>query len=232
MLIEQFRYSTDNLGYLVFAGTQGIAIDPGSPGPILDFARENEIDIKYVTNTHFHEDHTRGNEEMVEKTGALFLDCRRVGKGQVITLEGEHLEIIPTPGHTKDCVCFRASGFLVTGDTLFNGTVGNCFSGDLGSFFRSLKILLAFPGETKIYGGHDYVVESMKVAATIEEDNPDIESYLQQYDPNLVVSTLTDELRVNPYIRFNAPSVMNRLQERNLPFKTEEQRFISLMENF
>lgn len=232
MLIEQFRYSTDNLGYLVFAGTQGIAIDPGNPGPILDFARENEIDIRYVTNTHFHEDHTQGNGEMIEKTDARFLDCRRVGEGQVITLEGERLEIIPTPGHTMDCVCFRASGFLVTGDTLFNGTVGNCFSGDLGSFFRSLKILLSFPGETKIYGGHDYVVESMKVAAAMEEDNPDIESYLRHYDPALVVSTLTDELRVNPYIRFNAPFVMNRLQERNLPFKTEEQRFISLMENY
>ncbi len=232
MNIEQFRYSADNLGYLVFSGSQGIAVDAGNPDLIQAFARENKIDIRYVTNTHFHADHIGGNDALVKKTGARFLDCRRVEDGQVITLEGERLEIIPTPGHTKECVCFRASGFLVTGDTLFNGTVGNCFTGDLKTFFRSIKTLMAFPGQTKIYAGHDYVVESMKVAAAMEEDNPDIEGYLQNYDPTLVVSTLADELRVNPYIRFNAPSVINRLQERNLPFKTEEQRFISLMENY
>jgi len=231
MFIKQFRYSTDNLGYLVFSGTQGVAIDGGNP-ELLNFARNRGIALKYVSNTHSHQDHTCGNTFLLEKTQADFIDCRSAGKGDVITLDGEEVEIIPTPGHTEDSVCFKTNGFLVTGDTLFNGTVGNCFSGDLSGFFRSLKILLAFPGETKIYAGHDYVQESMKMASSIEEDNSDIEAYLQKYDPKLVVSTLADELRVNPYIRFNAPSMINRLQKRTMPFKTEEQRFISIMENY
>ena len=54
-------------------------------------------------------------------------------------------------------------------------TIGNCFSGDLARFFVSLKTLMAFPMETKIYAGHDYVQEAMKMAASIEQDNPDIE---------------------------------------------------------
>ncbi|MBA3013238.1 MAG: hydroxyacylglutathione hydrolase [Proteobacteria bacterium] len=232
MLIKQFRYSTDNLGYLVFSGNQGIAIDAGNPADIIDFAREHGITVKYVTNTHFHHDHTCGNAVLLETTDAEFIDCRKVKAGQTIVLDDGSLEIIVTPGHTEDSVCFRASDFLVTGDTLFNGTVGNCFSGDLKGFFRSLKRLLAFPPETKIFAGHDYVMESMKVAAAIEEDNPDIAVYLQKYTPRLVVSTLADELRVNPYVRFNAPSMMNRLQKRTMPFKTEEQRFISIMEIF
>ncbi|MCP3940448.1 MAG: MBL fold metallo-hydrolase [Desulfobacteraceae bacterium] len=230
MFIKQFRYSTDNLGYLVFSDTQGVAIDGGNPGDIFDFAGDNGIEIKYVTNTHFHQDHTCGNAALLEKTGAKFIDCRRVKDGRIISLDGEKLEIIPTPGHTEDDVCFKAGDFLVTGDTLFNGTVGNCFSGDLGGFFRSLKRLLAFPGETKIYAGHDYVQESMKLASTIEENNSDIEDYLQKYDPRLVVSTLGDELRVNPYVRFNAPGMIDLLRDKTMPCKTEEQRFIAIME--
>lgn len=223
------------MGYLVFSDTQGIAqgvvIDGGNPDDIVDFAKARGIDIKYVTNTHYHQDHTCGNAGLLEKiTTAQFIDCRRVRQGQVIDLDGETLEIFLTPGHTESDVCFKADDFLVTGDTLFNGTVGNCFSGDLGRFFTSLKTLMAFPMETKIYAGHDYVQEAMKMAASIEEDNTDIEAYLQKYDPRLVVSTLEDELRVNPYLRFNAPSMMADLEKRKMPGTTEEQRFFSIME--
>ncbi len=230
MFIKQFKYSRDNLGYLVFSDTTGIAIDGGNPGGILDFARKNNIKIKYVTNTHLHQDHTFGNKELLEKTRARFMDSSRVVPGQIIKLDDEDLEIILSPGHTQDSVCFKADDFLVTGDTLFNGTVGNCFSGDLSGFFRSLKVLMAFPGETKIYSGHDYVLESLKIAAGIEKDNPDIVPYLQKYDPSLVFSTLKDELKINPYIRFNAPSMIHRLEEKKMPCSTEEQRFFSIME--
>ena len=219
------------MGYLAFSDTQGVVIDGGNPDYIVDFAKDRGIDIKYVTNTHYHQDHTCGNTGLLEKNPkAQFIDCRRVRAGQVIDLEGENLEIFLTPGHTQKDVCFKASDFLVTGDTLFNGTVGNCFSGDLGRFFTSLKTLMAFPMETKIYAGHDYVQESMKMAASIEEDNPDIGAYLERYDPRLVVSTLADEMRVNPYLRFNAPGMMTRLEKRKMPLATEEQRFFSIME--
>jgi hydroxyacylglutathione hydrolase len=230
MRIKQFKYSRDNLGYLVFADTQGVAIDGGDPDGIIEFAKEKGITIKYVTNTHSHGDHTSGNKRLLEKTGADFIDCSKIGEGGVITLDGESIEIIPTPGHSHDDVCFKADAFLVTGDTLFNGTVGNCFSGDLSGFFRSLKKLMDLPGKTKIYAGHDYVQESMGIAATLEENNPDIKAYLEKYDPDLVVSTLKDELLVNPYIRFNAPKIIKDLEKKNMPLKTEEERFLSIME--
>jgi hydroxyacylglutathione hydrolase len=235
MFIKQFRYSTDNLGYLVFSDTQGIAqgvaIDGGTPDEISDFAKARGIDIRYVTNTHYHQDHTCGNTGLLKKNPrARFIDCRSVRQGQLIDLDGESLEILLTPGHTENDVCFSAGDFLVTGDTLFNGTVGNCFSGDLARFFVSLKTLMAFPMETKIYAGHDYVQESMKMAASIEQDNPDIEAYLERYDPRLVVSTLGDEMRVNPYLRFNATGMITRLEASKMPLSTEQQRFFSIME--
>jgi hydroxyacylglutathione hydrolase len=232
MFIRQVKYSKDNLGYLVYSASEGIAIDAGGVEDILFFAEKNDIRIKYVSNTHSHPDHTPGNLALLQRTGARFIDCTQIHSDQVLKLDQEVLNIIPTPGHTEDSVTFIAEDFMVTGDTLFNGTVGNCFTGDLKTFFSSLKRLISFPGHTKIYGGHDYVTESMEMAKAIEKDNPDIGEYMGKYDPLLIVSTLDDELRANPYIRFNAPSMINILKKRNLPANTEFERFKSIMENF
>jgi hydroxyacylglutathione hydrolase len=91
---------------------------------------------------------------------------------------------------------------------------------------------MALPGKTQIFSGHDYVLESMAAAKTMEKDNPHIEEYINMYNPGLIVSTLDDELRANPYIRFNAPSMINNLLKRNLPASTELERFKSIMEVF
>ncbi len=140
------------------------------------------------------------------------------------------LEIFHTPGHTEDSVSFKADDFLITGDTLFNGTVGNCFSGDLNGFFLSLKRIIALPENINTYAGHDYVLESMEIAQTIEKENPYIDKYIKNYNPELIVSGLHEELMVNPYIRFNSPAVIQNLEKKNMPVKTEFDRFKSVME--
>lgn len=230
MIVQQFRYSTDNLGYLVYSAREGIAIDAGDVAAVLAFGEKNNIHIKYVTNTHSHYDHTSGNEELLKKTTAEFIDCRNIKSDQTIQLDHEILEVFHTPGHTEDSVTFKADDFLITGDTLFNGTIGNCFSGDLNAFFQSLKRLISLPKDTKVYGGHDYVIDSMKMAKIIEKENPYIETYIKQYHPGLIVTTLEDELRANPYVRFNAQSMIHNLQKRNIPTHTEFDRFNAIME--
>lgn len=232
MKIKQFRYAADNLGYLVFSGKSGIAVDAGAVEETLGFAGQHGIRIEYVANTHSHHDHTAGNEPLLQKTGAQFINCADITSGRSIPVGTEILNVFPTPGHTRDCVTFHADDFLVTGDTLFNGTVGNCFSGDLKAFFASLKRLTAFPGNTKVYAGHDYVVESVRLAEQIEPDNMFLKTYLDRYDPALIVSSIKDELKANPYLRFNAPTVICRLEEKKLPAATEFDRFHSLMMHF
>ena len=82
---------------------------------------------------------------------------------------------------------------------MFNGTIGNCFSGNLAAFYRSLRRLMAFAPATKIFAGHDYVRESMAFARSLEPENVRIQEYLAAYDPDgVVVSTLADELAANP----------------------------------
>ncbi|MDD9305039.1 MAG: MBL fold metallo-hydrolase [Desulfobacter sp.] len=231
MKIEQFRYSQDNLAYLVYTKSSGIVIDGGDPEAILAFARPRGIHIVFITNTHSHPDHTSGNARLIEKTDAVFMDCRSLTQGQVLALDnGQGLEVMLTPGHTTDSVCFKGTGFLVTGDTLFNATVGNCFSGDLEAFFHSLKQIMALDKKTKIFAGHDYVMESLAVALSIDPENPEIEIYKNAYQNEFVFSCLADELKVNPYLRFNAPSMVKGLEKKNLPRQTEYLRFSSIME--
>jgi hydroxyacylglutathione hydrolase len=118
---------------------------------------------------------------------------------------------------------------MVTGDTLFNGTVGNCFSGDLKGFYHSIKHLLSFPDETIVYAGHDYVTDSMVVAKRLEPENPDIDRFLTDYRPEHVLSTLAEERKINPYLRFNEPEIIAFLKQQGLPVGTEFERWESIM---
>ncbi|MCG8567482.1 MAG: hydroxyacylglutathione hydrolase [Desulfobacterales bacterium] len=232
MEIKQFKYSHDNFGYLVYSGDRGVAIDMGAPEQLTAFTAAHGITVTMVTNTHNHHDHTPGNGETLEKTGAEFVDCRSFNQGQILDINGEKLEVILTPGHTEDSVCFAAQGFMVTGDTLFNGTVGNCFSGDLDAFYHSLKRLMAYPPETLVYSGHDYVKESLNWAAGIDGHTPEIRAYMDKYDPDHVVSTLAQEMEVNPYLQFDSPKMTARLEKENAITATSLDRFKAIMEIF
>ena len=229
MKVKQFRYARDNLGYLVYSERFAMAIDGGAAGPMLAFASGCELTLRFVTNTHSHADHTVGNRCLLAETGAVYLDRNALLTTGKVEMEGETVEVINTPGHSRDSVSFYTGEVLIAGDTLFNGTVGNCFSGDMEAFLHSLKKLLALPVDTVVYAGHDYVKESMAVAKSIEPDNPHIDEFLCRYDHGLVRSTLAEELRVNPYIRFNDEEIITVLVQRGLPVATEFQRWKSIM---
>ena len=226
--LEQFRCG-DNLSYLLYGQREALAIDGVAWEDILAFLAAHGLSLACLTNTHGHYDHTAGNDHLQRHTGAQLLEHHAFPDGATIALEGAAVRIYRTPGHTADSVCFHTGGILITGDTLFNGTVGNCFSGDLPAFFRSLKRLMALPAATLVYAGHDYVRDSLAMAGQLEPDNPDLERYRQAYDPGHVCSTLAEELKVNPYLRFNAPAIVSLLREHNLPAATEEERWLSLM---
>lgn len=230
MNVKQFRYSADNLGYLVYGTETAVAIDGGAVNEMISFTSENNLTIRYVTNTHSHYDHVSGNTSLLHKTGAEFLDCRDIRNNGHIDIDGEKLLIHYTPGHMDDCLTFQAGNILITGDTLFNGTVGTCFSGDMKGFLKSINFLTSFPGDTIIYSGHDYVRESMAFARTIDKDNPEIDRYLENHDPYHVVSTLNDEFKANPFVRYNDDSMIAIMKQRGLPVETEYDRWKSLMD--
>lgn len=226
--IEQFRYG-DNLAYLVYGKTQAMAVDGGAWQDILAFLDRAKRTLKYVTNTHRHYDHTPGDDALLKKTKAAYLDCATLADGAEILVDGEAVTVYRTPGHSLDSVCFHTGNILITGDTLFNGTVGNCFSGDLKGFFESVRRLMALPDDTRVFAGHDYVRDSLAFARHLEPHNQDIERFRQSCDPDFLYSTLAQERKINPYLRFNEEPVIRLLKARGLPHATEWERWQSLM---
>jgi len=229
MRIKQFRYSQNNLGYLVYSPQTAVAVDGGAVDDIITFADRNSLKIKYIANTHNHYDHMEGTESLLKKTGAEYLSNLKLRKEQSLTVDDEVIKIYHTPGHTMDSIVFHHENFLISGDTLFNGTIGNCYSGDMESYFKSLKFILTLPPGTIIYPGHDLIKYSMGIAANMDPDNERIELFLKNYDPNHIFSSLKDELRINPFIRFNDPHLIEMLKDRDLPAATEFERWKSLM---
>lgn len=229
MNIKQFRYGADNLGYLVYGSKTAMAIDGGATDAILAFIRDRHLDLMYVTNTHSHMDHTLGNSELLNYPGTILLDRKTLLEKSGVGIDGESIRVIKTPGHTNDSVSFHFDAVLITGDTLFNGKVGRCFTGDLRAFLTSIKTLLEFPEATLIYAGHDYVEEYMDFARRLEPDNPYIDPYLKQYDPDHVCSTLGDEMKVNPFLRFNDEKIIAILNGKRLSTGVEFERWQSLI---
>ena len=229
MNVRQFQYFEDNLGYLVYGKEDAIAVDGGAVDEILSFVESKGLKLKYVVNTHTHPDHTSGNKSLIDKTGAVFISIDTLINNKEIELEKEKIVICHTPGHSNDSIIFYFDNILLTGDTLLNGKAGRCFTGDLKGFLKSIKHIMTFPENTLIYGGHNYVEEYMETAIKIEPDNKYIDDYVEKYDPLHVYSTLEEELKVNPSLRFNDKKMITILKSRDLPTETEYDRWSSIV---
>jgi hydroxyacylglutathione hydrolase len=81
-----------------------------------------------------------------------------VGDGTVFTFGQLTFRVIATPGHTPGCVCFyfEKEGVLLTGDTLFQDSVGRTDlpGGDSRTLAASLLKLAVLPASVRVVAGH------------------------------------------------------------------------------
>jgi len=225
-----------NFNYLVACPESGeaLAIDPLDHRKCLALAEERGYHITQVLNTHEHGDHIGGNGPTIEATGASLLahfgagssipgvdrglragDVVRVGR----TVE---LECLDTPGHTMSHLCLFAhtdEPALICGDTLFKAGAGNCHNGGhpeelLRTFADQLA---ALPDTTRIYPGHDYIVNNLEFTLDREPGNAHASALLaelREQDPAAArVTTLGLEKQVNTFLRLDSPEVIARLRE-------------------
>ena len=162
-------------------------IDSGGEFEIINDALEKYgAKLKYILNTHAHFDHVMGEKEAQERTGLpvyvheddkiLLENLKRqaaffrIGEAEapeniktfdentVFKLGNQEIKVIHTPGHTPGSVCFLVGDALISGDTLFYGSIGRTdFEG--GSFAQisdSIQNKLFKLAENiTVYPGHD-----------------------------------------------------------------------------
>ena len=125
--------------YIESAGEAAIVDPLREVQPYIDQAQKNQVEIKYIFETHFHADFVSGHVDLSKKTGAPIVfgpnakcgfDCISAEDGQVFQLGDITIEVLHTPGHTMESTCFLlkdeegVSKALFSGDTLFIGDVG------------------------------------------------------------------------------------------------------------
>jgi len=167
------------LSYLIGCAQAGraVVIDPGRDRvhDYLRIARKKALRITDVIETHTHADHISGNRDLVTATQATIHLHRAAGAtfaheahadGETIRLGNIELKICHTPGHTPDSICVLVTDharaaepwFMLTGDTLFVGSVGRPDLGgasaasDLWDSLR--RVLIPLPDGVEVYPAH------------------------------------------------------------------------------
>jgi len=135
----------DNYIWLLRRGRALVAVDPGDAAPLADLMAENDLTLAAILLTHRHFDHIGGVAALVAKhpvpvygpEGIAGVD-HPLRDGDTLELLGEPVEVIATPGHTREHLSYLASGALFCGDTLFAGGCGRVFDGEPGALYASL----------------------------------------------------------------------------------------------
>jgi hydroxyacylglutathione hydrolase len=213
---------SDNYIWLVHDPDSGetMVVDPGEATAVLAEADRRGWRISAIWNTHWHPDHTGGNQAIKDATGAPVIAPaaeaakiptadRLVAEGDTMTL-GKHVAtVLETPAHTAGHITyhFADAAALFPGDTLFAMGCGRLFEGTAEQMHANLQRLANLPPETQVYCAHEYTLSNARFAHVAEPENDDIVKRLvavelmrDKGEPT-VPTTIGQERATNPFMR-------------------------------
>jgi hydroxyacylglutathione hydrolase len=164
---------------------RAVIVDPGDEAPrLLEAADALGVEIEAILLTHCHFDHIGAVAPVAKATGApvycpqielpLLTDVMRfvppgfgpfesyepehtLAGGERLNLAGMDFDVLFTPGHSPGHLTYAVGGALLSGDVLFQGSVGRVDlpGGDWATLEGSIeKLVRTFPAETVVYPGH------------------------------------------------------------------------------
>jgi glyoxylase-like metal-dependent hydrolase (beta-lactamase superfamily II) len=209
MIYPLFSSSDESNCFIVSGKKTAVIDAGINPSVLLRKIEELGLGVDYLINTHCHYDHVGGDFLFINRTGAklcvhedgacalegaengrilaslfyskmpkLKVDVR-LTDGQVLDLDGVVLEVVHTPGHTREGICLYEpnSKSLFSGDTVFSDGVGRTdfAGGSMNELQKSLEKLLRLHEERGIeviYPGHGPAGEGDDIIRAYEEYFP------------------------------------------------------------
>ena len=180
MFIKQlYTNCLSEAAYFIASDGEAAVIDPVRDiDAYLELAKEHNVTIKYIFETHFHADFVSGHLDLAAATQAPIVYGPNAETGFPVYLAKDEeqfkigkvtLKVLHTPGHTLESSCYllldenQQPHSVFTGDTLFVGDVGrpDLFSGNLskeelaGLLFDSLNTKIkTLPDNVIVYPAH------------------------------------------------------------------------------
>ncbi len=169
--------------YVIVSAGEAVVVDPGWEVEKIT-AELSGLRVVRIVATHAHFDHVGAVEELRERTGAEFvmhradlallevvegfarhfgLEVRRprpdgfVEEGDELRVGDLTFRVLHTPGHSPGSICLHLGPVLLSGDTLFNGSVGRTdfIGGSFEELERSIRTKIYVLDEnTLVYPGH------------------------------------------------------------------------------
>jgi hydroxyacylglutathione hydrolase len=223
----------DNYAYMVASdGGAAAIVDASEAAPVRDAIRREGVRACAIWSTHHHWDHVGGNEELLRDLALEIVAhasdvgrvpglSRGVETGDVVRAGDIEARCIHIPGHTLGAVAYfvdvGGDRAVFTGDTLFSAGCGRLFEGTPAQMHASLARLLALPGDTRLYCGHEYTESNLRFAAYLEPSNAEVTrararaASMRGEGKPTMGTTLAEEKGYNPFLRVDSPELRSTL---------------------
>ena len=226
----------DNYAFLIHNEETGetALIDAPEAAPIRAALDARGWRLTDILITHHHPDHVDGVAELREGARVIGNGADRhrlppldlaVLPGDPLTVCGEPVEIIDTPGHTVGHVSFHMpqSRLLFSADTLMALGCGRLFEGTATQMWDSLSRLRALPPDTTVCSGHEYTAGNARFALSVDGANPALQARAEAVRQSrergepTVPSMLSDEIATNPFLRADHPDLKSAMGMPDAP---------------
>ena len=230
---------SDNYVWLIHDAESGetAAVDPSVADPVLAAAEAQGLRITQVLNTHWHPDHTGGNDAIRDATGCTITgpaEAERVSRMDRIVREGDRIRVggaeavvWDIPAHTAGHIAlyFEDEGMIFVGDTMFAMGCGRLFEGTAEQMYANMQRIAALPDDVWIYCGHEYTLSNARFAAHVDPENRDVvrrlESTAAMREAGQITlpTTVAEERATNPFVRAKDVEEFARLRTEKDSFR-------------
>ena len=237
MIILPIHAFDDNYIWCIHDNVNAIVVDPGDPVVVDQFLKQHNLNLSSILITHHHFDHTGGVLELKNKFSPhIYGPLGNINGIDTFVSEGDivvdnllkmEFEVYEIPGHTLDHIAFKSQNNLFCGDTIFSSGCGRVFEGTHFQMYNSLKKLASFSDDTKIYCAHEYTLNNINFAKSIEPDNADLLQRetdvikLRAENKPSIPTTLSMEKKINPFLRCAEKNLIQKFQDNDLTKEIE-----------